>query len=370
MKRRVRTIVLIVAVLALAGFLVSASGIISIKASSRHWPVTRWVLEFSMRRSVATHSLGIQTPEDLDRPELVRKGAGPYAISCAPCHGSPDAPNPRVAAHMTPHPPHLALTVETWKPKELFTIVKHGVKFTGMPAWPAQERDDEIWALVAFLRALPRLDAATYEQLAYGTSRDEAAGGTAPEEDLISSQSTPPPAAASCARCHADDGNGRGQAQFPRLAGQRRDYLLASLDAYARGQRHSGIMEPVAYGLDAETKQQLAEFYAKRQPAPPAGRNADPAAVARGEQLAHEGDRPHRIPSCVDCHGPEAQQPRREAYPIIAGQPADYLKLQLELFQKEQRGGSENAHLMHHVSRRLTSQQLDDLAAYFSSLSP
>mgnify|MGYP003298824914 CR=1 FL=1 len=33
-----------------------------------------------------------------------------------------------------------------FKPKdaELFSIVKHGLKFTGMPAWPTQSRDDEV----------------------------------------------------------------------------------------------------------------------------------------------------------------------------------------------------------------------------------
>ena len=44
-----------------AGILV-LSGIIPIKASSGHWPLTAWFLDFTKRRSVATHSIGIRVP--------------------------------------------------------------------------------------------------------------------------------------------------------------------------------------------------------------------------------------------------------------------------------------------------------------------
>jgi hypothetical protein len=58
---------------------------------------------------------------------------------------------------MTPHLPYLPPVIPARQPDELFYIVKHGIKFTGMPAWPAQQRDDERWAMVAFLRRLPDL---------------------------------------------------------------------------------------------------------------------------------------------------------------------------------------------------------------------
>lgn len=370
MKRWAWRVAIAVAGLAVIGFLVSASGLVSIQASSGHWPITRWILEFSMRRSVATHSLGIKPPPDLDDPALILKGAGPYAISCSPCHGSPGAPHPRVAAEMTPPPPNLSETAPTWDAGELFTIVKHGVKFTGMPAWPARSRDDEVWAVVAFVRQLPRLDATAYQELAYGRRADRATAGAAPEEDLIAgTPSAPPPAVASCVRCHAVDGNGRGQKAFPHLAGQREAYLLASLDAYAAGTRHSGIMEPVAYGLDQASRRELAAYFSRLPPARAATAPVDAAAVERGREIALRGDRTQRLASCADCHGP-TDQPRHPVYPDLAGQPADYLRLQLELFRQEQRGGTSRAHLMHHVAPRLSSEQIRDVAAYYAALPP
>src|SRR5688500_10415819 len=46
------------------------------------------------------------------------------------------------------------------------------LEITGMPAWPAQQRDDEVWAMTAFLRRLPQLDADEYQRLTRGTTTD------------------------------------------------------------------------------------------------------------------------------------------------------------------------------------------------------
>ena len=65
-----------------------------------------------------------------------------------------------------------------------------------------------------------------------------------------------------------------------------------------------------------------------------------------------------------------AARRRKEAYPLPAGQYADYLKLQLQLFQKGHRGGSAYAHLMHPVATRLTPEQIRDVALYLESVRP
>ena len=67
---------------------------------------------------------------------------------------------------MLPEPPYLGGVVESWKPEQLFWIVKHGLKYTGMPSWPALSRDDEVWSVVAFLQRLPGMKPETYRGLA------------------------------------------------------------------------------------------------------------------------------------------------------------------------------------------------------------
>jgi cytochrome c553 len=365
LKRWLVEIAAILVIFAVGGFLVAASGIIPIKASSGHWSITRWFLTFSMHRSFSTHSLGINAPP-LDDPALVLRGAGAYETNCRPCHGSPELRHPRVARKMLPEPPYLPPKISEWEPEELFSLVKHGVKLTGMPAWPTQKRDDEVWAMVAFLLTMEDLDAEGYQRLVYG--RIPPAAEDAPIHAMLGPQDAPRAVTASCGRCHGVDGQGRGAGAFPRLAGQRPAYLYAALEAYARGTRHSGIMGPIAAGLSRDEMRELALYYAGLEAPSPAPRQpAALASIERGRAIAHQGVPSYRIPSCADCHGPGAVR-RNPHYPHLAGQDARYLVLQLELFQQQHRGGSAFAHLMRPVASRLTPEQRRDVAAYYESL--
>ncbi|HTU57353.1 MAG TPA: c-type cytochrome, partial [Polyangiales bacterium] len=356
------------------GFGVAASGVIPIKASSGHWAITEWMLHFSMRRSIATHTIGDELPA-LDDPALVLRGAGHYEGGCKPCHGSPEIFEPRVARAMLPPPPDLKPAATKWQPEELFYIIKHGIKFTGMPAWPTPDRDDEIIAVVAFLQALPQLDAAAYRKLVHGPG-EEAVSSPA----LAELSGRAPTASQSCARCHGRTGEGRENAAFPRLAHQREGYTLAALDAYANDQRFSGVMQPIAAALSVDERKALAKYYADQARPAPAGpaayardsgsaphESAHAQRVARGREIATHGIADQRVPACASCHGPRPEK-RNAEYPRIAGQYAEYLVQQLELFHRHARGGSKHHHLMHKAATPLQPEQIRDVAAFYASL--
>ena len=352
------------------GAVVVVSGIVPIKASAGHWAVTRWFLEFSMSRSISTHSAFIDAPP-LDDPAQVLKGAGHYELGCRPCHGAPGTGPPRVAAYMTPHPPALQTRIPHWDAEELFYIVKHGIKLTGMPAWPAQQRDDEVWAMVAFLQRLPGLDQRGYTALIRGDITTMA--DLAPEPEARQSQ-IESVAGEMCARCHGVGGTGRREGAFPKLAGQRALYLENSLRAYATGERYSGVMGPIAAALPSDRIQALSRYYADlggsssawaADTIPPVLSNA--TATALGETIATRGLADRMIPACVECHGPTSS-PRNSAYPILSGQYREYLVLQLELLRERRRGGSAYVHLMHKFVDRLTPEYIRAAASYYASL--
>lgn len=343
----------LIAIVGVGGVLTVVSGIASIKASSGHWAITAAFLSFSMKRSIATHSLDIKVPP-LGDPALVLKGAGHYESGCRFCHGSPGAPLPPVAQAMTPHPPPLQGPIQEFDDAGLFYIVTHGVKFTGMPAWPSQKRADEVWSVVAFLRRYPELDERGYRALVFGEP--------APREDAEGA--VPHVVLQRCARCHGVDGLGRHEGAFPKLAGQRPAYLRETLLAYRRGERHSGIMQPIAVALDERQIEEVVRWYATR--APPTG--SGPSAGSLGERIALEGIPDRRIPACSSCHGP-GLRPRYPIYPRLAGQYASYLELQLTLFMEGRRGGTKFGHVMRKVlAHTLKPDELRAVADYYSKV--
>ena len=358
------------AALGVGGFIVVLSGVVPVKASSGHWAITAWFLELAMERSISTHTLMADTLT-FEEPWLVLKGAGHYETACRPCHGSPDLKRSVVVRAMTPAPPYLPPDIANWRPEELFYIVKHGVKFTGMPAWPTQQRDDEVRAMVAFLLALEKLDADKYRLLVFGETRTEDAALAL--RGVPELQRTSRSAGTSCARCHGSNGLGRGNAAFPKLAGQRREYLRGSLDAYARGARPSGVMQPLAFALSEEEKNALADYFSRMPGTSPSRLGAaDPSSprpeIGAGQEIATRGIPSQGIPSCRDCHGPGPER-RNPIYPNLAGQYADYLVLQLELFKSGRRGGTPFSHIMNHVAARLAPDQMRAVALYYASLS-
>lgn len=350
----------VLAGLVLLGLLYAWAGLVPVAASAGHWPITAWFLHFTLRQSVETQSLGLQPPPTLDDPANILKGANHFATGCAPCHGAPGSPGSVIPQHMTPHPPELRSQIPAWEPDELFWIVKHGIKFTGMPAWPSRHRDDEVWAMVSFLRRLPKMTPQEYRELTEADAgRQRLAELPGPLRDVLES----------CARCHGRDGLGRGLGAFPRLADQSRTYLEASLVAFAEGARHSGIMRPIAAALSAEQRTQIADYYARLSPPLPPPETPLPGSPEVGERIARYGIPDRGVPSCIHCHGP-VTVPRNPFYPKLAGQYANYIVLQLELFKKGQRGGTPYASIMHENVDRMTRQQMEAVAAFYAALRP
>ncbi|MGZ8221312.1 MAG: c-type cytochrome, partial [Methylobacter sp.] len=155
-------------VLALA---IAYSGIFNIAASAGHPVLLEWLLTLGKERSVIVNSKPVDVPE-LNLTELVPLGAAHFQGGCATCHRTPGQKLNPVYAQMLPSPPDLKVHAPMWTRKQLFWMVRHGIQFTGMPAWSGDGRDDEVWAVVAFLEALPSMNTVDYLKYASGNSKD------------------------------------------------------------------------------------------------------------------------------------------------------------------------------------------------------
>jgi cytochrome c553 len=326
-------------------------GFFNVGASTGHWAITAWFLDFAKDSAVRTYALLVQPPGKLDEHGIV-PAAGHFARGCAMCHGAPGEPRTPPVLRMLPQPPDLAPLVGRWTDAQLYRIVMHGIRFTGMPAWPTQYRDDEVWAMVAFLRQLPRLDAAAYHRLAPAADRAE-----------DRPRNVGPPLTAYCASCHGEDGRGRTPL-VPALAGQSEAYLNASLNAFALGERASGFMMLAASGLGPDEIADLAKHYAAL-PGMVANAPASPDLLARGRQIAEAGIPENNVPACASCHSAAGRNP---LYPELDGQNAPYLESQLRLFRSGNRGGTVYAQIMANAAAQLSESDIVAVSAYFAAM--
>ncbi len=151
---------ILLAVLGGIGFIYS--GLYDISATDQHLRPTYYAIQTTMRYSVARRAADIAVPP-LGAPEQLERGLALYRAHCVQCHGAPGVAPESFALGLTPLPTPLARSGKDRTPAELFWVVKHGIKMTGMPAWEFRLPDEDIWALSAFLKELPLLSPAAYK---------------------------------------------------------------------------------------------------------------------------------------------------------------------------------------------------------------
>lgn len=100
--------------------------------------------------------------------EAVRAGLAHFADHCASCHANDGSGNTEMGRNLFPQAPDMRLAVtQDLTDGELFYIIEHGLRFTGMPGWSTgtPEGEESSWQLVHFVRRLPQLTADEIEQM-------------------------------------------------------------------------------------------------------------------------------------------------------------------------------------------------------------
>lgn len=167
------TVFVAIVALILAGFVgaFAYAGVYNIGADAPHSKFVFWALDSFRDRAIAHHARDIPVPSDLADPKRIAVGAGLYAEMCSGCHLAPGMEKTEIAQGLYPQAPELARGSDHTVAQQ-FWMIKHGVKLSAMPAWGRSHADPLIWDMVAFVRKLPTLSQAQYEQVVASAPAD------------------------------------------------------------------------------------------------------------------------------------------------------------------------------------------------------
>ena len=142
-----------------AGYAVLSSGAISANADAPPSALETVIANMSLDATLRNEALKINNPIARTDANLI-SGIELYGTHCAICHGTSagDASASSIAKGENPKPPQLATDgVEADPESWTYWKVKHGIRWTGMPAWKDELNDDQIWTLALFLKHMDKL---------------------------------------------------------------------------------------------------------------------------------------------------------------------------------------------------------------------
>jgi len=172
---------------------------------------------------------------------------------------------------------------------------------------------------------------------------------------------------AACIACHGREGATTNAGFFPRLAGKPAGYLFNQLRSFRDGRRSTTDMNYLLRHMSDAYLQEIAGYFAGLDlpyPAVSPTSDAAPAQLARGRQLALEGDATRGIPACVQCHGSTLTgvQP---AIPGLLGLPRLYVSSQLGSWLTDARHALA-PDCMAEIGRRMSTDDINAVASWLA----
>jgi mono/diheme cytochrome c family protein len=118
---------------------------------------TETVIATKAKHYLVRRASGVGIPPALtDMQASITEGDKLFGTECSECHGDNGRRPTDAGRWMYPRAADLgSVEVQNYSDRELFWIVKNGVRLSGMPAFGRVESDEHIWNLVHFVRTLP-----------------------------------------------------------------------------------------------------------------------------------------------------------------------------------------------------------------------
>lgn len=176
--KTLKALLFIIVVLAFTGLIYLFAGAYNVGTDVPFGAPMRWLLSTLQSRSIATHANGLTVPA-LNDPSMIRRGARSYEALCSACHLAPGQPDSAIRLGLQPAARDLSHGAPP-PPAQAYWAIRHGIKFTAMPAWGASLDSAKLWALVAFVEQAPQISAAQYASMTAPAAAGTAASAPSP----------------------------------------------------------------------------------------------------------------------------------------------------------------------------------------------
>jgi mono/diheme cytochrome c family protein len=159
-KATIRALLVIVVLISVLGGVITYS-IVSRGLSVHDQPSrVEAMLARAMRRWATPESLRNRTNPVEPTEAVIEQALSHYADHCATCHANNGSGDTAIGRALYPRAPDMrANATQSLTDGELFSIIEHGIRLTGMPGWGngTAEGERESWGLVHFVRRLQKL---------------------------------------------------------------------------------------------------------------------------------------------------------------------------------------------------------------------
>ena len=137
-----------------APLLFALAGIGGLLPSDASSEPPKWESSIGMRAldaSLEKRSDGLKNPIASGDSAALAAGAKIYSDNCAGCHGSAKGPSDWGAKGFYPRAPQFFQQGADVTPPEAYAAIHDGIRYSGMPAWRGQLKDDEMWKVANFV---------------------------------------------------------------------------------------------------------------------------------------------------------------------------------------------------------------------------
>ncbi|SRR5581483_356646 len=156
MKRVVFTLLLAAIVLAAAAIVTAYLGLWPVAATATPPGWENALAEKTLHASLERQSKGLTNPLTAS-PEVLSDGLKMFKANCAGCHGARSQPSMWGTQNFYPRVPQFADQPSKLSAPQMFTVIKYGIRYSGMGAWQGMMSDEEIWKVATFLEKIDKL---------------------------------------------------------------------------------------------------------------------------------------------------------------------------------------------------------------------